>query len=114
MDVQVNGEHRTLTAGVTVAGLLTELDIRPDRVAVEVNLNILDRSEFDGRRLQEGDRIEIISFIGGGGGSEVSRRPCARAPRTIGMWSVDARSVGTSTPRWERGREKSEQDTSVL
>ena len=66
MDVQVNGEHRTLTAGVTVAGLLTELDIRPDRVAVEVNLNILDRSEFDGRRLQEGDRIEIISFIGGG------------------------------------------------
>jgi len=66
MHVQVNGEPRTLAAGATVAGLLTELDIRPDRVAVELNLNILDRSEFDRRSLQDGDRIEIISFIGGG------------------------------------------------
>ncbi len=66
MHVQVNGEERALAAGVTVAGLLTELDIRPDRVAVELNLNILDHSEFDRRSLQEGDRIEIISFIGGG------------------------------------------------
>ena len=66
MHIQVNGEERTLAAGVTVAWLLTELDIRPDRVAVELNLNILDRSEFDRRSLQEGDRIEIISFIGGG------------------------------------------------
>jgi len=71
MHVQVNGEQRTLAAGVTVAGLLTELDIRPDRVAVEVNLSILDRHEFDGRRLQEGDRVEIISFIGGGSGQGV-------------------------------------------
>ncbi len=55
-----------MATGITVAGLLKDLDIRPDRVAVELNLNILDRSEFDGRSLQEGDRIEIISFIGGG------------------------------------------------
>lgn len=68
MQIQVNGEPRTLAAGVTVAGLLTELDIRPDRVAVELNLDILDRGEFDRRGLQEGDRIEIISFIGGGAG----------------------------------------------
>jgi len=58
-----------VAAGSTVAGLLTELDIRPDRVAVELNLSILDRGEFDGRNLQEGDRIEIISFIGGGQGA---------------------------------------------
>lgn len=68
MQMQVNGEQRTVTAGLTVAGLLKELDIRPDRVAVELNLTILDRSEFDRRSLQEGDRIEIISFIGGGAG----------------------------------------------
>ena len=55
-----------MAAGLTVAGLLQELDIRSDRVAVELNLTILDRSEFDGRNLQEGDRVEIISFIGGG------------------------------------------------
>ena len=65
--MQVNGEERTVPAGLTVAGLLKELDIRPDRVAVELNMTILDRSEFDRRSLQEGDRIEIISFIGGGG-----------------------------------------------
>lgn len=69
MQMQVNGEQRTVSAGLTVAGLLTELDIRPDRVAVELNLTILDRSEFDRRSLQEGDRIEIISFIGGGQGA---------------------------------------------
>jgi thiamine biosynthesis protein ThiS len=68
MQVQVNGEQRTLEAGLTVTGLLRELDIRPDRVAVELNLTILDRGEFDRRRLQEGDRVEIISFIGGGTG----------------------------------------------
>jgi thiamine biosynthesis protein ThiS len=68
MQVQVNGAQRALAAGVTVAGLLTELDIRPDRVAVELNLTILDRGEFDRRSLQEGDRVEIISFIGGGAG----------------------------------------------
>jgi thiamine biosynthesis protein ThiS len=66
MHVQINGEQRTLAAGLTVAKLLQELDIRSDRVAVELNLTILDRGEFDRRRLQEGDRIEIISFIGGG------------------------------------------------
>ncbi len=64
--MQVNGEQRTVLDGLTVAGLLKELDIRPDRVAVELNLTILERSEFDRRSLQEGDRIEIISFIGGG------------------------------------------------
>ena len=68
MQTQINGEPRTVPAGLTVAGLLKELDIRPDRVAVELNLTILDRSEFDRRSLQEGDRIEIISFIGGGTG----------------------------------------------
>lgn len=68
MHIQVNGEQRVLADGSTVAGLLAELDIRSDRVAVELNLNILDRSEFDGRNLQDGDRVEIISFIGGGAG----------------------------------------------
>lgn len=66
MQIQVNGEGRTASAGVTIADLLHELDIRPDRVAVEVNTEILDRQEFDRRGLREGDRVEIISFIGGG------------------------------------------------
>jgi thiamine biosynthesis protein ThiS len=64
--IQVNGESRKTKTGVTVADLLRELEIKPDRVAVELNLQVLDRQEFERRNLSEGDRIEIISFIGGG------------------------------------------------
>lgn len=66
MQIQVNGERKATRPGLTVAELLRELDIRSDRVAVEVNLQILDKEEFGRRTLQEGDRVEIISFIGGG------------------------------------------------
>ena len=64
--IQVNGESRGVSEGQTVAALLHELDIRVDRVAVELNLEILDRNDFDTRGLREGDRVEILSFIGGG------------------------------------------------
>ena len=66
LHIQVNGEPRETRVGTTVAELLQELDIRPDRVAVELNLQILDRQEFDRRAFNDGDRIEVISFIGGG------------------------------------------------
>ncbi len=66
MQILVNGELRDATLGTTVDDLLRELEIRSDRVAVEVNLEVLDRQEFARRGLREGDRIEIISFIGGG------------------------------------------------
>ena len=64
--IQLNGEPRGVSDGITVAGLLRELNIQPDRVAVELNLEIVDRQAFETRRLQEGDRLEILSFIGGG------------------------------------------------
>ncbi|MEX5213226.1 MAG: sulfur carrier protein ThiS [Nitrospiraceae bacterium] len=66
MQIQVNGQTRETTSGTTVADLLRELNITGERVAVEVNLDILDRRQFDRRCLLDGDRIEIISFIGGG------------------------------------------------
>lgn len=66
MTIQVNGESRGVGDGQTVAALLHELDIRADRVAVELNLEILDRNDFETRGLREGDRLEILSFIGGG------------------------------------------------
>ncbi len=68
MQIQVNGVQRTAPNGLTIAGLLRELEVRPERVAVELNLEIVDRQEFERRTLQEGDRVEIISFIGGGRG----------------------------------------------
>lgn len=76
VQIHLNGEQREAPQGATVADLLRELKIRPDRVAVEINLDILDRQEYERRNLREGDRVEIISFIGGGDGEE-SHQPSA-------------------------------------
>ena len=67
LQIQVNGECRDCRSGATVGDLLRELDIKTERVAVELNLEILDRQEFNRRGLKAGDRVEILSFIGGGG-----------------------------------------------
>ncbi|MFZ1803390.1 MAG: sulfur carrier protein ThiS [Nitrospira sp.] len=64
--IHVNGEVRTWRSGATVTELLQDLDIRTERVAVELNLEILDRAVFDRRLLKDGDRVEILGFIGGG------------------------------------------------
>ena len=64
--IQVNGESRDCHDNATVADLLRDLEITTERVAVEVNLEILDRAMFAQRILKDGDRVEILSFIGGG------------------------------------------------
>lgn len=66
IQIQVNGQARTWRRGATVAELLHDLDIKMDRVAVELNLEILDRAVFGERVLNNGDRLEILGFIGGG------------------------------------------------
>jgi sulfur carrier protein len=66
IQIQVNGEQRCCSIGATVGDLLRELAIKTERVAVELNLEILDRSTFDHRPLKDGDRVEILGFIGGG------------------------------------------------
>ncbi len=66
MNLEVNGEARDVPEGSTVTDLLRQLDLTPERVAVEVSLEILDREAFSRRELHEGDRVEILSFIGGG------------------------------------------------
>ena len=70
MHIQVNGEPRQVREEINVTDLLRDLQLNVERVAVEVNLEILDRGDFDAKTLQEGDRIEILSFIGGGGAGE--------------------------------------------
>jgi len=71
--IHVNGEARTWRKGATVADLLQDLGIRTERVAVELNLEILDRAVFDQRRLQHGDRVEILGFIGGGAAARIRK-----------------------------------------
>ncbi|HEX5646701.1 MAG TPA: sulfur carrier protein ThiS [Nitrospira sp.] len=66
VQIHVNGESKVWRSGATVADLLRDLDIKAERVAVELNLEILDRAAFAHRPLNDGDRVEIMSFIGGG------------------------------------------------
>lgn len=66
LSISVNGEPRAIEAGTTVLALLEQLAIREERVAVEVNLEVIRRDKRRERVLAEGDRVEIVSFVGGG------------------------------------------------
>ena len=68
MRLMINGEPRELPEGATVPVLLEALQVAPERVVVEVNLNILKRAQHAGTVLQEGDQVEIVQFVGGGSG----------------------------------------------
>lgn len=66
MRISVNGEERTFDGVADVAALVAELGLDPRKVAVERNLEIVPRSTYAATALAEGDRIEIVTFIGGG------------------------------------------------
>ena len=62
----VNGDSMQVTVGLTLAGLITQLALDTRKVAVERNLEIVPRSAYATTRLEAGDRLEIVHFIGGG------------------------------------------------
>jgi len=66
MKVVVNGEEKDISEGLTVEGLLNKLGIGKERVALELNLDIVPKSRFAETVLNDGDRVEIVSFVGGG------------------------------------------------
>ena len=66
MRLQINGEPREGVAAATVAALVAELGLDVRKVAVERNLEIVPRSLYGRVALAEGDRIEIVQFVGGG------------------------------------------------
>ncbi|HKD82668.1 MAG TPA: sulfur carrier protein ThiS [Candidatus Angelobacter sp.] len=72
MTLHVNGEPRELPDGLTVAALVAELGMKPDRVAVELNLEIVPRSQWETTRLNAGDKLEVVHFVGGGSASPAS------------------------------------------
>jgi thiamine biosynthesis protein ThiS len=64
--IHVNGDLRHATVGLTLAGMLRELGLDPRKVAVERNLEIVPRGTFSEVLVEEGDRLEIVHFVGGG------------------------------------------------
>jgi sulfur carrier protein len=66
MTIVVNGETRSVTAGTTVAALIAELGFGDRRVAVECNREVVPRARHATIVLAEGDRLEVVTFVGGG------------------------------------------------
>jgi thiamine biosynthesis protein ThiS len=64
--VKVNGESRQLPTGATISDLLRALGLDKGRIAVEHNRRVVPRAEHDGARLNHGDAVEIVTFVGGG------------------------------------------------
>jgi thiamine biosynthesis protein ThiS len=66
MKVKINGEEKQIADGLSVNGLLESLQIRPGRVVVERNRDIVSRDSFTTTVLKDGDVLEIVHFVGGG------------------------------------------------
>ena len=64
--VTINGEHRQVPPGTSLAQLIAEVGLNPQRVAVERNLEIVPRSTFGQMMVEDGDAYEIVHFVGGG------------------------------------------------
>jgi sulfur carrier protein len=66
MRLVVNGKIFEISNAETIMALLNELRIEPGQVAVEVNLSIIKKAEYSTFRLNDGDKVEIVNFVGGG------------------------------------------------
>ena len=66
VSIRVNGEHRRVRDGLTIADLALELGLEPTKVAVERNLEIVPRSTLAEVKIEDGDDFEIVTFVGGG------------------------------------------------
>jgi thiamine biosynthesis protein ThiS len=70
MNLHINGEPRSfpepMPAPFTLAALIESLEMKPDRVAIELNRDIVPRDRWAQTALKDGDRLEIVQFVGGG------------------------------------------------
>jgi thiamine biosynthesis protein ThiS len=66
MILTINGESRDFPDGITLAALVAQLGMKADRVAVELNLEIVSRPQWEITVLKNGDKLEIVHFVGGG------------------------------------------------
>ena len=66
LSIRVNGEHKRVHGGLSVAEMLNSLGIDPGRVAVERNLEVVPRSSLAQTQVEDGDDYEVVHFVGGG------------------------------------------------
>ncbi len=82
MNLTINGEAEVRSAE-TLAALVEQLGMKPDRVAIELNRAIVPRNEWSQTPLHDGDRLEIVHFVGGGSASPDSRREFGKPFRNL-------------------------------
>jgi thiamine biosynthesis protein ThiS len=66
MKLTINGEDREFSSNLTIASLIAQLGMKPDRVAVELNRDLVPHESWDQTQLSDRDRLEIVHFVGGG------------------------------------------------
>lgn len=66
MKITVNGSERDVKPGTTLAALIEQLQLRTDRIATERNLQVVPKARYAETQLEEGDKLEIVTFVGGG------------------------------------------------
>ena len=64
--IQVNGETREFSEGLTIDSLISDLKLEPTRVAIELNRHVVRRGDWSATVLHNDDRVEIVHFVGGG------------------------------------------------
>jgi thiamine biosynthesis protein ThiS len=74
MILYLNGEQHEFPDGLTVAALVAQIGMKPDRAAVELNLDIVPRARWDTTTLKDGDKLEVVHFVGGGSTSMVGKQ----------------------------------------
>ncbi|HZP63828.1 MAG TPA: sulfur carrier protein ThiS [Terriglobales bacterium] len=74
MNLIINGVSRSFSSPLTLAALIEELGMKQDRVAIELNRDIVPRDQWGATQLSDGDRLEIVHFVGGGS-SQRSAQP---------------------------------------
>ena len=66
MRIQLNGEYREVAASATLAALIASLGMQADRIAVELNGDIVQRGRWAETPVRDGDKLEVVHFVGGG------------------------------------------------
>ena len=66
IEVYINGEKEKVREGATVSEVLMERKVKPEMVAVEINGKLIDREDYSGLNLEEGDKVEYLFYMAGG------------------------------------------------
>jgi thiamine biosynthesis protein ThiS len=83
MELIINGQPKDFGEGLTLAVLVEQFGMKADRVAIELNGEIIRRDDWAGKTLCAGDRLEIVHFVGGG--SRGKSRPAVVNPDGAGI-----------------------------